>query len=51
MSQITKILDSIFQNNGGTTKQWREANTILLTKTDKVKKSTSRIIFFRLFNR
>jgi hypothetical protein len=38
MSQITKILDSIFQNNGGTTKQWREANTILLTKTDEVKK-------------
>ena len=38
MSQITKILDSIFQNNGGTTKQWRKANEILLTKTDEVKK-------------
>ena len=38
MSQITKILDSIFQNNGGTTKQWREANEILLTKSDEAKK-------------
>ena len=38
MSQIAKILDSIFQNNGGTTKQWRQANEILLTKTDEVKK-------------
>ena len=38
MSQISKILDSIFQNNGGTTKQWRQANEILLTRTDEVKK-------------
>ena len=38
MSQITKILDSIFQNNGGTTKEWRTANEILLTKSDEAKK-------------
>ena len=38
MSQITAILDSIFQNNGGTTKQWRTANEILLTRTDEAKK-------------
>ena len=38
MSKITTILDSIFQNNGGTTKQWRTANEILLTKTDEIKK-------------
>ena len=38
MSQITAILDSIFQNNGGTTKEWRKANGILLTRTDEAKK-------------
>ena len=38
MSQLSTILDSIFQNNGGTTKQWRQANEILLTKTDEIKK-------------
>ena len=38
MSKITQLLDSIFQNNGGTTKQWRSANEILLTKTDETKK-------------
>jgi hypothetical protein len=41
MSKITTILDSIFQNNGGTTKQWRQANEILLTKTDEAKKYVS----------
>ena len=41
MSQITTLLDSIFQNNGGTTKQWRQANEILLTKTDEIKKYVS----------
>ena len=43
MSGVTQILDSIFQNNGGTTKQWRSANEILLTKTDEVKKYVSYI--------
>ena len=38
MSQITSILDSIFKTNGGTTRQWRSANEILLTHTDEVKK-------------
>ena len=41
MSQIITLLDSIFQNNGGTTKQWRQANEILLTKTDEIKKYVS----------
>ena len=41
MSKITTLLDSIFQNNGGTTKQWRQANEILLTKTDEIKKYVS----------
>ena len=38
MSQITIILDSIFKTNGGTTRQWRTANEILLTHTDEIKK-------------
>ena len=38
MSKIAQLLDSIFQNNGGTTKQWRAANEILLTKSDETKK-------------
>ena len=41
MSQITLILDSIFKNNGGTTRQWRTANEILLTHTDEIKKYCS----------
>ena len=41
MSGITQILDSIFQNNGGTTKQWRTANEILLTQTSETKKYVS----------
>ena len=38
MSQLISILDSIFKTNGGTTRQWRSANEILLTHTDEVKK-------------
>ena len=38
MSQITTILDSIFKTNGGTTRQWRSANELLLTHTDEIKK-------------
>jgi len=38
MSQITSILDSIFKTNGGTTRQWRSANEILLTHTEEAKK-------------
>ena len=38
MSQITQILDSIFKTNGGTTRQWRNANEILLTHTEEAKK-------------
>ena len=38
MSQLTTILDTIFQNNGGTTRDWRKANEILLTKSDEIKK-------------
>ena len=38
MSQITSILDSIFKTNGGTTRQWRNANEILLTHTEEAKK-------------
>ena len=41
MSQITIILDSIFKTNGGTTRQWRTANEILLTHTDEIKKYCS----------
>ena len=41
MSQITLILDSIFKTNGGTTRQWRTANEILLTHTDEIKKYCS----------
>lgn len=41
MSGITQILDSIFQNNGGTTRQWRTANEILLTQTSETKKYVS----------
>jgi len=41
MSGITKILDAIFQNNGGTTKQWRTANEILLTQSSETKKYVS----------
>ena len=41
MSQLTSILDSIFKTNGGTTRQWRSANEILLTHTDEVKKYCS----------
>ena len=41
MSQITIILDSIFTTNGGTTRQWRTANEILLTHTDEIKKYCS----------
>ena len=43
MSGIIQILDSIFQNNGGTTRQWRTANEILLTRTDETKKYVSYI--------
>ena len=38
MSQLITILDSIFKTNGGTTRQWRNANEILLTHTEEVKK-------------
>ena len=38
MSQLITILDSIFKANGGTTRQWRNANEILLTHTEEVKK-------------
>ena len=38
MSQLITILDSIFKSNGGTTLQWRNANEILLTHTEEVKK-------------
>ena len=38
MSQLITILDSIFNTNGGTTRQWRNANEILLTHTEEVKK-------------
>ena len=38
MSQLITILDSIFKSNGGTTRQWRNANEILLTHTEEVKK-------------
>ena len=38
MSKVTPILDSIFKTNGGTTRQWRSSNEILLTHTDEVKK-------------
>ena len=38
MSQLITILDSIFKENGGTTRQWRNANEILLTHTEEVKK-------------
>ena len=38
MSKITSILDSIFKTNGGTTRQWRSANEILLTHTEEAKK-------------
>ena len=38
MSQLITILDSIFKTNGGTTPQWRNANEILLTHTEEVKK-------------
>ena len=38
MSQITTILDSIFKTNGGTTRQWRSANELLLTHTEEIKK-------------
>ena len=41
MSQITSILDSIFKTNGGTTRQWRNANEILLTHTEEAKKYVS----------
>ena len=41
MSGITQILDSIFQNNGGTTRQWRTANEILLTQSSETKKYVS----------
>ena len=38
MSKVTQILDTIFKTNGGTTRQWRNANEILLTHTDEAKK-------------
>ena len=41
MSQLTSILDSIFKTNGGTTRQWRNANEILLTHTEEAKKYVS----------
>ena len=41
MSGITQILDSIFQSNGGTTRQWRTANEILLTQSSETKKYVS----------
>ena len=41
MSQLTSILDSIFKSNGGTTRQWRNANEILLTHTEEAKKYVS----------
>ena len=34
-------MDSIFQNNGGTTRQWRTANEILLTQSSETKKYVS----------
>ena len=41
MSQLTSILDSIFKTNGGPTRQWRNANEILLTHTEEAKKYVS----------
>ena len=40
-SQLTSLLDSIFKTNGGTTRQWRSANEILLTHTEEIKKYVS----------
>ena len=40
-SQLISLLDSIFKTNGGTTRQWRSANEILLTHTEEIKKYVS----------